>query len=52
MWLYNVQVGNWIELPVQKRFCPSFCKIMDLGEWNTRRGIGLYDIHRFLLVDG
>ena len=25
----------------------GFCKIMDPGEWDTRCGIGLHDIHRF-----
>ena len=51
MLLYNVQVGNWIELPVHRRLCPIFCLIMDPGEWDTRRGIRLHDIHKFPWVD-
>ena len=51
MLLHNVQVGNWIELLVQRRLGPIFCLIMDPGEWDTRRGIGLLDIHRFPRVD-
>ena len=52
MLLNNVQVENWIKLPVEKRFCLIFCKIMDIGECDTRRGIGLHDIHKFPRVDG
>ena len=29
-----VQVGFWIELLVQRRLCPIFVKIMDLGKWD------------------
>ena len=47
MLLYNVQVRNWIELPVQMRLCLIFCYIMDPDEWDTQRGIRLHDIHRF-----
>ena len=34
MLLYFVQVGFWIELPVQKRLCPIFVKIMDPDKWD------------------
>ena len=34
MLLYFVQVGFWIKLPVRRRLCPIFVKIMDLGKWN------------------
>ena len=34
MLLCFVQVRFWIELLVQRRFCPIFVKIMDPGKWN------------------
>ena len=32
MLLCFIQVGFWIELPVQRRLCPIFVKIMDLDK--------------------
>ena len=34
MLLCFVLVGFWIELPVQRRLCPTFIKIMDPGKWD------------------
>ena len=34
MLLCFVLVGFWIELPVQRRLCPVFVKIMDPGKWD------------------
>ena len=34
MLLCFVQIGFWIELPVQRRLCLIFVKIMDLGKWD------------------
>ena len=34
MLLCFVQVGFWIELPVQRRLCLIFVKIMDPGNWD------------------
>ena len=34
MLLCFVQVGFWIELPVQRKLRPVFIKIMDLGKWD------------------
>ena len=36
MLLYNIQVENWIELPIQRRlYMIFFFLIMDPGEWDT-----------------
>ena len=47
MCLYNVQVGNWIELLVQRRLCPIFVKlwIPINGTHDVRSGYSI--IHRF-----
>ena len=29
-----VHVGFWIDLPVQRRLCPIFVKIMDPAKWD------------------
>ena len=34
MLLCFVHVGFWIELPVQRRLCPIFVKIMDPDKWD------------------
>ena len=34
MLLCFVQVGLWIEFPVQRRLCPIFGKIIDPGKWD------------------
>ena len=44
--LYIMQVGFWIELPVQRRFCPIFVKLWILVNGTQRCGIKLHDIHK------
>ena len=50
--LYIVQVGYFGKSSSYKGDYVRFCKIMDLGELDTRCGIGLHDIHRLPRVDG
>ena len=46
MLLYFVQVGFWIELPIQKRRCPIFVKFWIPVNGTQRYGIELHDIHK------
>ena len=46
MLLYIVQVGFWIELPVQMKLCPIFVKFWISVNATQRCGIELHDIHR------
>ena len=41
-----VQVGFWIELPIQRRLCPIFVKLWIPVNGIQRCGIELHDIHR------
>ena len=41
-----VQVGFWIELPIQRRLCPIFVKLWIPINGRQRCGIELHDIHR------
>ena len=41
-----VQVGFWIELPVQRILFPDFVKLLILVNGTQRCGIELHDIHR------
>ena len=43
---YIVQVGFWIELPIQKRLCPIFVKLGIPVNGTQRCGIELHDIHK------
>ena len=47
MWLYNVQVGNWIEHSVQRRLCPIFVKLWISVNRTHNVGLGYSIIHRF-----
>ena len=48
MLLYNVQVGNWIEFPVQRRLYLIFVKL-----WIPMNGIHKWvSSYKFLRVDG
>ena len=46
MLLYIVQVGFWMELPVQRRLCSSFVKLWIPVNGTQRCGIKLHAIHR------
>ena len=41
-----VQVGFWIEVPIQKRLCPIFVKLWISINEIQRCGIELHDIHK------
>ena len=47
MLLYNVQVGNWIELRIQRGLCPIFVKLCILVNGTHDVGLGYSIIHRF-----
>ena len=41
-----VQVGFWIEIPIQRRLCLIFFKLWILVNGTQRCGIELHDIHK------
>ena len=47
MLLYNVHVGNRIELPVQRTLCPILVKLCILVNGTHDVGLGYSIIHRF-----
>ena len=49
MLLCFIQVGFWIELPIQRRLCSIFVKLWVMVKEPQQCGIGLPDIHKFFV---